>query len=973
MVEHDVIYEEIASQQRKHQQEQGSIHERSRSLPITYGRTETAPSSVYIDGGSSDYVKMNSVINVLNSHDTAMMPHHGSACSSSSSSFECYQPMTTRSAEEIGHPRRVNCDEDDEEESVYAEIVTSNINVEITTARITRESNNPILRQELSSTKTNVKRACSLNNLNEHLRSGNCMYGVIDHRPHRKCHRQSSERKKRPQSMYMTRKHNQRAASPLFTSQNSILELYENAVSRSLPENESVQEWEMNETNDVMNENNQRRNSTVVYENIDGTTEKYYENVSDTESDIMRERRHSRPIDIIQSVSPNRSHDEVLYSDIDFSRKSNPPFSYSSSSVTSSPRGSVCSSMSSEHSIFASNSTSPPPLPNMRKRMERYASWGNVNAFTGLHYYPAHYLGKHLSTKVTSDSIEQAVCHVAQNTNVLEMKPVLAEISHEYVRFGSNSSPWELLVSFQIEEVIGFEVVLKNAYFLGIIAGKPGEDAFCYVLQSDKSTEIGDAISSIFQTTNKIPRSQSSYEWQPTIEPEFLRFHLLVEVGCIKVKKSYHNVNDYIKLILEKVNPRDFRSVSLELLGQNIIVSETTTEEEKSHSTPSILTLGVYQRDKRYFGYIISEMSASSKTKVQCYVYRAARNETAAKIIEAINHSCQNSYAPRMASNNDINPIYSTYKVNSPRVSTSSSSSIVTTPRASSPTSLNSSPSSVIKRQSSENEETLNIHGSTETLLTITPSPSCDKLPRSSAVRSEVRRVSYEMERCASIEENPIYEKNTTLHGHTDVATKNHVRGHTDIATEEHKLTKHTDVPKKQKHRRILGKLRHTIKHKTSHDAHPTTPVPNINELQPEEFHFKVSYVCSTMVNPPLKQKHVKECYKQYCKEMNRVGKLNGNNTKVNGNLVNLQIVTDFGVSMLDPHQPDVVVRHFPIQDFGFYQQHSEDISCFAFSTSLLGNSKHRCHLFCATKEVLADINVAFEKLSSIKKAMELL
>lgn len=149
--------------------------------------------------------------------------------------------------------------------------------------------------------------------------------------------------------------------------------------------------------------------------------------------------------------------------------------------------------------------------------------------------------------------------------------------------------------------------------------------------------------------------------------------------------------------------------------------------------------------------------------------------------------------------------------------------------------------------------------------------------------------------------------------------------------------------------------------------------MPNINELQPEEFHFKVSYVCSTMVNPPLKQKHVKECYKQYCKEMNRVGKLNGNNTKVNGNLVNLQIVTDFGVSMLDPHQPDVVVRHFPIQDFGFYQQHSEDISCFAFSTSLLGNSKHRCHLFCATKEVLADINVAFEKLSSIKKAMELL
>lgn len=75
---------------------------------------------------------------------------------------------------------------------------------------------------------------------------------------------------------------------------------------------------------------------------------------------------------------------------------------------------------------------------------------------------------------------------MAQHTNLLEMKPVYIEVTHELIRIGSVSSPWELLESFTIEDVIVVEIISKSVQFLGIVAGKPGHEANCYVSQSDE-------------------------------------------------------------------------------------------------------------------------------------------------------------------------------------------------------------------------------------------------------------------------------------------------------------------------------------------------------------------------------------------------------------------------------------------------------------------------------------------------------
>lgn len=112
--------------------------------------------------------------------------------------------------------------------------------------------------------------------------------------------------------------------------------------------------------------------------------------------------------------------------------------------------------------------------------------------------------------------------------------------------------------------------------------------------------------------------------------------------------------------MLEKEHPKDFRSVDLEVLGSNLVISDNHDDGESCHSTPSILSLGVYSKDKRYFGYIITEVSSGKKERTLCYVYRASRNNTAAKIIDSISNSYQAAYAPQTENNNvDTNLIYS--------------------------------------------------------------------------------------------------------------------------------------------------------------------------------------------------------------------------------------------------------------------------------------------------------------------------
>ena len=365
-----------------------------------------------------------------------------------------------------------------EDETVYAEIVTRKKAIEKTKSRITRQSENLILREDFDENVTITRKAKSLHDLS-------CVKKKIS------LNEQQSQGENSRQRHLQARCKKQSAHRRSMQIENHT----------DIIDYANLQGFSSIKAKKREQKQGYKRDS--IYSNII-KVDKLYENFSDDEDyeddeskyygDESRSRSTSQPINIIQPENNEQLH----YCHIEFNGVLN------SSLPTGSPNSSRCSSHSSEISSFASNSLSPSYTSKSRKRADRYSTWANISSYEGLNYYPAHYLGNMVVSKVTKESVESAVSNVAQNTNVLEMKPVYVEVTNEFIRFGTAVMSWELLVSFAIDEVISFEAVLKNAYFFGIIACKTGHEARCYVLHTEKAIEIYDTIMDVFRTTPKV-------------------------------------------------------------------------------------------------------------------------------------------------------------------------------------------------------------------------------------------------------------------------------------------------------------------------------------------------------------------------------------------------------------------------------------------------------------------------------------
>lgn len=133
-----------------------------------------------------------------------------------------------------------------------------------------------------------------------------------------------------------------------------------------------------------------------------------------------------------------------------------------------------------------------------------------------------------------------------------------------------------------------------------------------------------------------------------------------------------------------------------------------------------------------------------------------------------------------------------------------------------------------------------------------------------------------------------------------------------------------------------------------------------------KESNFVISYLCSAVVKPPFKSKHVEKCLKQYQKEVGRKQKM-GDVCSL-GNKLMLQVITDEGVTMLDIRNPDSFRRHFPISTIDAFIVHPENPDCFAFSTTVPGDEQHKYHLFYKSRDSIAMVKEAFEQLKQFQK-----
>ena len=77
---------------------------------------------------------------------------------------------------------------------------------------------------------------------------------------------------------------------------------------------------------------------------------------------------------------------------------------------------------------------------------------------------------------------------------------------------------------------------------------------------------------------------------------------------------------------------------------------------------------------------------------------------------------------------------------------------------------------------------------------------------------------------------------------------------------------------------------------------------------------FNLTYLVSTNVKRPLRPKHVRECYKQYTKAMQKAEKVSNNNVlSTLGITIELVIDTDNKIAMLDPKDPSKIIREWSI------------------------------------------------------------
>ena len=114
---------------------------------------------------------------------------------------------------------------------------------------------------------------------------------------------------------------------------------------------------------------------------------------------------------------------------------------------------------------------------------------------------------------------------------------------------------------------------------------------------------------------------------------------------------------------------------------------------------------------------------------------------------------------------------------------------------------------------------------------------------------------------------------------------------------------------------------------------------------------FNVFYCISTIVSPPLKQKHIKNCLKQYQKSVDKEMKKSTVSTQLVQHYKKVQLViNENGITIIDDVSK-TPQAFFERATLSGVQAQPEGKFAFAFTTVVSGNTKHKCHLFLQDKE----------------------
>ena len=361
----------------------------------------------------------------------------------------------------------------------YAEIVVAHKVTEITPSRPTRESDNPILREDFAGNLSflpnlrDVRKGLSLHTQQRLLERDKAST------PSARLLAQSQQRDKRTPSPSPSprRSPDQSPSSP-----RSAMPHY---VNLDFPLIESDRESRRSSLSSTGEKSLSSLEGEVAFPE--------YENVKIIDGDA-RKPNSSRPVDI-------------LYSDLDFKQDAS-----SLVKCASSP-GTISKFMERSKTLCPSASPRLPSRdhPSIRPKSiclqfpARSSNSGPVGTFM------ARYVGKATVQRSSEKSLEAAVDDITASTKADQCVSVIVEIDSDKMRFSTNREPWELIASFKLEDIGCAKVCEHDRTLFGVLEGAPGKEATCYVLRCPDADAIYKLLEENFRAAPKVGSSFVSF------------------------------------------------------------------------------------------------------------------------------------------------------------------------------------------------------------------------------------------------------------------------------------------------------------------------------------------------------------------------------------------------------------------------------------------------------------------------------
>lgn len=367
----------------------------------------------------------------------------------------------------------------------YAEIIHTNKVTDFVPSRPTRESENPILRQDFSG---NLSFLPNLRDLRKHLTEVS-QDRYLEQRSAKttpsttpECARkpgETSQRLSKSVSPKQSPNHSPRSKdspAPLYVNMEFPFVEDDKSSRRSSGSSISIQErHSVSSTEDANRDVDQS-----PYENMNNLIAQ----------DSGRPREGSAPVNIV-------------YSDLHFheSRRSREG-KHKLEKTVSTPAGTKLSVEQRSRSLPGQSSPNLPPRNNLlNDPRPKSKSLGKLSG-GALGFYVARFVKRTSVQRSNAKTLQATIHDIVSKTKVEDCSSVNVEVTSDMMRISTNCSPWEVIASFDVENIGCIDLFEQDHTTLGVIVCTPEADAECYVIRCPDAQLICSAVKNAFNSSN---------------------------------------------------------------------------------------------------------------------------------------------------------------------------------------------------------------------------------------------------------------------------------------------------------------------------------------------------------------------------------------------------------------------------------------------------------------------------------------